>query len=64
MVSMRDGTITLRAFGWPSSSENAAPRACRVKPHPFGTAAGVFDFGHKCRSFSSVPPVPKSDEHS
>jgi hypothetical protein len=33
-------TGTLRVFGWPSSSENAAPRLCRVKPHPFGTAWG------------------------
>jgi hypothetical protein len=41
-IKVGPGAVTLRAFGWPSLSENAAPRLCRVKPHPFGTALGVF----------------------
>ena len=53
MTSSNCGTVTLRAFGWPSLRENAAPRACRVKPHPFGTAAGVFTF---CSSLDDSAP--------
>jgi hypothetical protein len=68
MVSFKGSTVTLRAFGWPSSSENAAPRACRVKPHPFGTAAGVFDLATtvdhpapylQCRNLTSTVSNPR-----
>jgi hypothetical protein len=53
----------LSMFGWPSLSENPAPRHWRMKPQPFGTALEVFGrFFKISRSSDSVPPVPNSDE--